>query len=636
MEMKVYLRAAVRSFASLLILSILPGGWRPLAASPASPAPAAPSTATTALEKAAADGETRVYYLHRATDAATRSLIVATGAGIFEVGEGYLFLEATGKEARALEALGFFLEEPPAGLPKAFPVADSGYHDYAEMVAELQQVASLHPDIFSLVSLGTTQEGRTIWAGKVSDHAAADEDEPEVLLVHHQHAREHLTVEQALYTLHMLVDGYGTEPRITRLVDGLETWIVFDLNPDGGEYDLANQAYRAWRKNRQPNAVSTGTDLNRNWGYRFGCCNGSSGDGRSETYRGNAAFSSPETAAIRAFVASRVIGGKQQIRLSADFHSFSELVMWPYGYTFADVPADMTRDDHDTMAAIGQAMAARNGYDAAQDSDLYITDGTIDDWLYGAYRIISFAIEMFPKSGGVNGFYPPDELIESETARNREALLYLLEQADCPYRAIGKQAQYCPAGPAGPAASGILFADGFDGPPTGWTVNAAHADTATAGAWEIGKPGSTRSGGVKQLTAQGGGFDLVTGRLAGANADANDLDGGTTSALSPPIALPATATRIDLRFYGYFAHDNRSSSADAFRVKVVGATTSTVATEAGGPANDNAAWKPFSISLKAFRGQTVRLRFECVDGAAASLVECAVDSLTVTATVPRP
>ena len=83
----------------------------------------------------------------------------------------------------------------------------------------------------------------------------------------------------ALYTLRMLTDEYGVDQQITDLVNSREIWIVFDINPDGGEYDIATGTYRSWRKNRQPNAGSSfvGTDLNRNWGYRWGCCGGSSG-----------------------------------------------------------------------------------------------------------------------------------------------------------------------------------------------------------------------------------------------------------------------------------------------------------------------------------------------------------------------
>ena len=93
--------------------------------------------------------------------------------------------------------------------------------------------------IFSLFSLGTSYGRRTIWAGKISDNVGTDEAEPEVLFTHHQHAREHLTVEMALYALGTLTDEYGTNPQITDLVDSREIWMVFDVNPDGGEYDIA-------------------------------------------------------------------------------------------------------------------------------------------------------------------------------------------------------------------------------------------------------------------------------------------------------------------------------------------------------------------------------------------------------------
>jgi carboxypeptidase T len=391
------------------------------------------------------------YRIPGVLDVQTRSAIAATGANIVEVGHGYVLVETTAEEAQAIRGLGLTLE--PQAFIQAFPPADSAFHDYAEMVAELEQAAFDHPAIFSLFSAGLTWEGRTVWAGKISDNAGTDEDEPEVLFTHHQHAREHLTVEMALYTLRMLTDEYGTDPQITSLVDGREIWIVFDMNPDGGEYDIATGSYVSWRKNRQPNAGSSyiGTDLNRNWDYRWGCCGGSSGSPSSTTYRGPAAFSAPETGVVRDFVDSRVIGGVQQITAHIDFHTYGELILWPYGYTYTDVPADMTQDDRDAHVAMGQAMAAMNGYTPQQASDLYITDGTIDDWMYGVHRIFTYTFEMYPV-GSSPGFYPPDEVIPAETARNRAPVLYLLEQAACPYAVIGKQAEYCQGPPGAPGA----------------------------------------------------------------------------------------------------------------------------------------------------------------------------------------
>jgi zinc carboxypeptidase len=402
---------------------------------------------------------TGVYWVPGVFSVEERSAIAATGALIWEVGHDYVLVEATPEEKVKIEnRLGKKIAEPTreqAGM-LAFPPGDSNYHDYAEMVAEIQQAKVDHPAIFSLFSLGASYEGRTIWAGKISDNVATDEDEPEVLFTHHQHAREHLTVEMALYTLRMLTDEYGVTQQITDLVNSREIWMVFDMNPDGGEYDIATGTYRSWRKNRQPNAGSqyVGTDLNRNWGYRWGCCGGSSGTFSSETYRGASAFSAPETTVVRNFVNSRVASGKQQITVAIDFHTYQELILWPYGYTTTNIPADMIPDDWDTMVAMGQAMAATNGYTPEQASDLYITDGTINDWLYGVHRILNYTFEMYPRTSAQGGFYPPDEVIPAETSRNRAAVLYLLEQADCPYDVIGKGALYCGGTP--PVNTGLL------------------------------------------------------------------------------------------------------------------------------------------------------------------------------------
>jgi carboxypeptidase T len=420
-------RSTWPSLALVLLLSVPP--WSPAEAQRLAP------------------GAPQVYMVNNVRDVATRSAIAAAGALVIEVGHDYVLVEADRATISALQKRGFVALSAESAMVEAalFPSGDSAYHDYDEMVAELRQAAADHPGIFSLFSIGTSFEGRAIWAGKISDNVGADESEPEVLFTHHQHAREHLTVEQALYTLRILTDEYGVEPSITDVVDTREVWIVFDMNPDGGEYDIATGTYQSWRKNRQPNSGSSyvGTDLNRNWGYKWGCCGGSSAAPSNQAYRGAAPFSSPETQVVRDFVDSRVIGGAQQITAAIDFHTYAELIMWPYGYTYADVPSDMTADDHAVLAAMGHEMAALTGYTPQQGSDLYISDGTLRDWLYGAHGIMSFTFELYPATSAEGGFYPPDEVIPTQTARNRRAILYLLEHAACPYAIVGKQEQYC-------------------------------------------------------------------------------------------------------------------------------------------------------------------------------------------------
>src|SRR6478672_214892 len=287
---------------------------------------------------------------------------------------------------------------PVMGMPTdEFPAGYTGYHTYDQMMADINSVIAAHPNIVSKTSIGQSYEGRTIWVIKISDNASVDQNEPEVLMESLHHAREHLVVEQALELIHLLADNYSTNPstdlqrRVSAIVNSTEIWIVPMVNPDGAEYDISGGQFHNWRRNRQPipGSNSIGIDLNRNWGYMWGCCHGSSGTPGTTTYRGQFPWQAPEVRALRDFVLSRVSNGKQQITESISWHTFNEQIMWPYGYTYTDVPRTMTADDHAAFVALGTGMADRNGYTPQQMSDLYITDGDAMDWFYGDQRIFA-------------------------------------------------------------------------------------------------------------------------------------------------------------------------------------------------------------------------------------------------------
>jgi predicted deacylase len=292
-----------------------------------------------------------------------------------------------------------------------------GYHGYAAMSAQIAAVAAANPDIVREFSIGRSAEGRQLWAVKISDNVAIDELEPEVLFVAGQHAREHITIEQALYLLDQLTSG---DPRVVDLISKTEVYIVFNLNPDGSEYDTRGEFPRFWRKNRQK---PFGVDLNRNWGYHWGGHGNVSRDPRSDGYRGKKPFSAPETRALRAFVRSRVIGGAQQIKAAIDIHSAAELVLWPYGYTTKNTAAGMTAKQYARLAHLGRIMAHANGYKAEQASDLYVAPGELPDWLWGEYHIYAYTFELGPG----DEFYPAE--FAGEVAKNREPVLLLLDAA---------------------------------------------------------------------------------------------------------------------------------------------------------------------------------------------------------------
>jgi len=499
-----------------------------------------------------------------------------------------------------------------------FPAGRTGYHSYTEMTAEVAAVAAAHPAIVTRFSIGKSYKGRDIWAVKVSDNVGVDEAEPEVMFDGTHHADEHMGTEMTLSILRWLVDGYGSVARITNIVDNREIWIVFTVNPDGAEFDISGGKFHYWRKNRQPTpgTTSIGTDLNRNYSYHWGGGGRTSTNPQAITYRGTKAFSTPEARAMRDFMASRVVGGRQQIRAAMTFHETGRLVMWPYGYTMSNVPADMTTQDHSALAIIGKHMASTNGYTPQQASDLYVTSGTSRDYQYGVYRIFAYTFEMSLKD------YPDDSRIVSEVGRNKESVLYLMEKAACPLGVLGAAVRTVRCG---------AFDDDLE-VFRGWHSNPDGTDTAPANArFTRRNPASTSSHGPKQLgTVRSGAKAYVTGAPAGATASSYDLD-GRTSIRSHEIVLPAAAGQR-LTFAYVFAHSKASTAADSLRaiVELADGSQVQVFSVVGRSADVDGAWRTASVSLDAYAGTTIRLRFVAADGGPANLLEVELDDIRVT------
>jgi carboxypeptidase T len=512
---------------------------------------------------------------------------------------------------------------PTSAAQNDYPASDSGYHSYPEMVQALKAAEAVHPDIVRVFSIGKSYQGRTIWAAEVSDNVGTDEGEPEVMFDGLHHAREHLSGEMSLYILRLLTGNYGKDTaigrRVTHIVDSRRIWIIPMVNPDGLEYDLGGHPYRSWRKNRQPNpgSSSVGTDLNRNYDYAWG---GAPSNPASINYRGSAPFSAPETQAIRDFVLSRRVDGVQRIRTHISFHTAGEYVLWPYGHTLTAIPPDMTRLDALAFRRMGRHMAATNGYRPEQSSAMYKTYGDEIDWLYGTQRIFSYTFEMFPTTAvtSPSRHYPPDEIIGRETRRNREAVLYLMEQASCPYRALGRAASYC-----GPLYDDLEVA-------RGWTTNPDGTDTATSGTWQRGDPVA----GLRQLgSAISGRSVLVTGRQAGA-----DVDGGRTTVRSRSIHLPSSKpATLRLRYWVGMSAD--ATAHDRFRVLLVrpsdGHTLAVALTVTGTGGSRRPAWTDLRFAVpSSLRGEDVAVQLYAADAGADATVEAGVDDVRITVASP--
>jgi hypothetical protein len=526
--------------------------------------------------------------------------------------------------AVALAAVAFVAMPASTHAADAFPTNREGYHNYAEMSSFLDDVVAAHPGIAEKFSIGRSYHGRQVWALKISDNVGSDENEPEVLFLAQMHAREWLSMEQALRIIELLTDNHRSSPdtqleqRVTDLVNGLEVYVVPMLNPDGAEYDIANpdDGFRSWRKNRQPVADGTqpGIDLNRNFAFKWACCGGSTGKPGSLYYRGRAPWQGVETSLVRDFVLGRRVNGVQQIRAAIDWHSFNEEIMWPFGYTKADLPRTMAADDLAAFKAVAKEMARRNGYMPKQLSDLYIMDGGSIDWLYGDQRIFALTIELYPLDNTPGGFHPPDDIIERETTRNDGAVLYFLEQAACPYAEAGLGETHC-----GP------LDDDFEAG-RGWQVDPDGSDGANDGAWQraIAQKSATNAGTKQRSYGYSARYTLVTGAKRGSSANANDLD-GLTSVRSPQFTLGGgSGWKVQFRYT--FGLGSNATAADYLRLSVGGAELWRVA---GNGTNRNATWQLVTLSLDAYAGQQIRLRFEAADGAGDSLVEAALDDVRV-------
>ena len=174
----------------------------------------------------------------------------------------------TWTDAAVLRSLGLPYSVRRAGRPlRAAPPA--GYTSPAALRSAFAGLASTYPSLAQVVDLtaayGTplTHDGNRMYALKISDNVAADEDEPNYLVVSNHHARELMTPELALNTSASILAKYaaGDDAAVRALVDGAQVYVIWTQNPDGLEYVWAVDDL--WRKNRRNNGNSYGVDQNR-------------------------------------------------------------------------------------------------------------------------------------------------------------------------------------------------------------------------------------------------------------------------------------------------------------------------------------------------------------------------------------
>ncbi len=247
--------------------------------------------------------------------------------------------------------------------------ARSGFFDslrtYDEHVAYMQQLVADYPDLASMVDVGTSVQGRTMWALRLTGTATV---KPGVFYFGAEHGNEAAPSSVMQYIATHLLENYDTDPDVKYLVDHVDWYLMPIMNPDG------YVAHDRWNAN--------GVDLNRNW----------DGPGSGDDWWGGPyPFSEPETIAMRDF-----FDANPTIRANVDLHGYVPWIMWAWAHTSQHCP------DHAEFQQIGNEMhdriqaAGGGSYDVGTIYDVvyYGVSGCSTNYIYGVLDIWAMAVEV--------------------------------------------------------------------------------------------------------------------------------------------------------------------------------------------------------------------------------------------------
>ncbi len=355
-----------------------------------------------------------------------RLIDLPLGLDIWQVKVDHVVLRADEAKAARLRQMGYSIEEviDTETHVATFATAEAiaAYHSAETLEQDLRDLAESKPEIAELREIGRSLENRPIWALRIGERHGS---EHKLLFMGCHHAREWVSVEVPYLLAEHLVRNADQAP-VRRWLQRGEIWVAPMVNPDGHEFSRTQD--RLWRKNRRTNVDgSIGVDPNRNYGYMWGTLNinTSSHVPSDQTYVGPRAFSEPETQAVRNLVARELFRGV------ITYHSFSQLILYPWGYTLEPIP---DASDLSTMAKLARRMQQLirgvhgTTYTPQQSSQLYLTAGDTTDWTYGEYGIPSFTIELRPDSIQNGGFILPPEQIQPTFEENLPAAMEFIKR----------------------------------------------------------------------------------------------------------------------------------------------------------------------------------------------------------------
>lgn len=305
------------------------------------------------------------------------------------------------------------------------PSIDNRYYTPAKIEAALKALNAQYPQLTRLQQIGTSIQGRAIWAMLISSTPNPNDpgflEKPSILFDGMHHAREIMTPEIVMDVAQTLLSSARLRSAAAiRTLSNWNVWIVPMLNVDGNSLVWSSDPW--WRKNAQADGGSSayGVDINRNYAYGWNSCGGSSGSRWSDDYRGAAAGSEPETKALMGLAAAtRPVA-------SLSYHSYSELVLYPYG-----CDGHLTGDNalHEKisreLAALLPKDSGRGNYTPGTPWQiLYSTDGDSMSDVHAKYGTLAYTFEVN------TSFQPSYEMRDPTVLKHRKAWQYFLDRID--------------------------------------------------------------------------------------------------------------------------------------------------------------------------------------------------------------
>jgi len=292
------------------------------------------------------------------------------------------------------------------------------FRSTAEVMEFVDELKATYPDMITTSEIGKTLDGKSI----VGVHIASGKgspDKPRIFFFGGQHAREWITVTTVNYIVDHFLKGYGSNDTLTTLLDFFDWTYIPILNVDGYDYTWTND--RLWRKNRRVNSGTTcrGVDTNRNWSYMWNR-GGSSTNPCTETYHGVGPNSEAESSSV-----SRFLTSTPRIKLFIDFHSYSQLLMSPYGYTNA-YPPDyggqlvMMQDTVNAIRRVHNVVYTPGSI----ANTIYIASGSSVDYAYSLGIVHSYTYEL--RDTGRFGFVLPANQIVPQGEEIIDGMIMML------------------------------------------------------------------------------------------------------------------------------------------------------------------------------------------------------------------